>query len=124
SSNFKGPLQILSGLYYEKRTTRISAFLSFQYQSPAPPGTLFDNFERYAELKQAAAFGEATLSLFDDRLKLVAGTRYFKFDYSLPLEEEPLGVPTANEGRSSSISGNTWKASISYKFNDEFYVYG
>lgn len=126
TSAFKGPFQFLGGVYYENRRFDTNNTFAFQYsQSPIPPQSSFalgsllsKNFQR-----QLAFFGEASLQMFDDKLTLTGGGRYFKFNLGVPLATA-FGVVQGNQGQRASITGTNWKGSISYEINDSFFVYG
>jgi len=126
TSAFQGPFQILGGAYYENRRFETNNTFAFQYrQSPMPPQSSFalgplltKNYQR-----QIALFGEASLKLFDDKLTLTGGGRYFKFNLGIPLATA-FGVVQSNQGRRASITGTNWKGSISYEIDKSFFVYG
>lgn len=126
TSAFKGPLQLLGGAYYENRRFETNNTFAFQYrQSPIPPQSslalgplLTKNYQR-----QIALFGEASLKLFDDKLTLTGGGRYFKFNLGIPLATA-FGVVQSNQGSRASITGTNWKGSISYEIDKSFFIYG
>jgi iron complex outermembrane receptor protein len=126
TSAFKGPFQVLGGAYYENRRYNTTTNVAFQYpQSPIPPQGNFglgyihtQNFQR-----QLAFFGEATLKLFDDRLTLLGGGRYFKFDIGVPVSVTN-GAAATNQGASAKINGTNWKGSASFEVSKSIFVYG
>jgi outer membrane receptor protein involved in Fe transport len=67
-------------------------------------------------------FGELSYDLFE-QLTITLGARYFDFDISVPVQTN-FGVPTAQQGVGASINDTTYKANLSYKLNDQFFVYG
>jgi iron complex outermembrane receptor protein len=126
TSAFKGPVQLLGGVYYENRRFDTNNTFAFQYrQSPIPPQSSFalgplltKNFQR-----QLAFFGEASLTMLDDKLTLTGGGRYFKFNLGVPLATA-FGVVQGNQGQHATITGTNWKGSISYEINKSFFAYG
>ena len=121
-SDFRGPVQIIAGLYYEDRSAHHERVIRWAAPQPVPPGTFFYTDDITNTEKQTAVFGELAFNPWDP-LTLTVGARYFKFKQAIE-RNRVLGVPTGSEGRRASVDGVNWKVNLSYEFTPELFAYG
>ncbi|WP_411339617.1 TonB-dependent receptor [Sphingopyxis sp. J-6] len=132
TSGWEGPLQLVSGIYYEDRSEHI--FANIRYSGTVTTGPAYDDIavslgegpERELVTKQFAAFGEAAFTPWDP-LTLTVGARYYRFNTSYPIFRDQYVEPVivnGLQGFKSSVDGVNWKVNLAYKPNDEIFLYG
>ena len=132
TSGWEGPLQLVSGIYYEDRSEHI--FANIRYSGTVTTGPVYDDIavslgegpERELVTKQFAAFGEAAFTPWDP-LTLTVGARYYRFNTSYPIFRDQYVDPVivnGLQGFKSSVDGVNWKVNLAYKPNDEIFIYG
>lgn len=119
ASDWGGPLQVIAGLYYEKRKAVTNRNARWNGVGPTPPGR-FLRIDRFGtDQKQYAAFGEASLTPWDP-LTVTVGARYFKFDQtSLASTLGSVSSPPRN----ASIDGVNWKVNLAFKPSEQVFLY-
>jgi outer membrane receptor protein involved in Fe transport len=125
ASDFDLPVQLIAGLYYEKRRTITDAVVRYAgtvSPIPNPVVAVPITSENESLAKQYAAFGELAFTPWDP-LTLTVGARYFKFKQAI-LVARTLGVPNRTEGTRASVDGVNWKVNLAYKASDEVFIYG
>ena len=139
SSQLEGPLQFISGLYYEDFELQddltgewfgSEAGLAASIFNPVkgglgPNGLLLAYdfpISRTQTLEQKAIFGELVYSL-NDQWELSAGARRFDYDRKDINRGNYFGGDIAGSEVDSSESGNTFKANVSFTPSDDALMY-
>ena len=128
ASQWEGPLQFVTGLYYEDREVEreiVWAWSGDQSIDPYPPSGLpVIRNHSVGTVKQTAAFGEVTYAL-SDQWETTFGARYF--DYELEeIDSFLLKAEVVRENRRtlSDDKGQTYKGALSYTPNEDLLIYG
>lgn len=128
ASQLDGPLQFVTGLYYEDRESSGRQFFDWS-GTPDPavienaigtPNSATDVIERDA-LEQKAIFGEISYA-FNDTLTATVGARQFEYDQ----DEFDVGLglfPSPETRRTGSNKEESYKVNISYKPTDDMLYY-
>ncbi|MDT9599811.1 TonB-dependent receptor [Sphingosinicella rhizophila] len=129
SSDFKGPFQVVAGLFYEKRDFEgVSAgyYVDPDEGLPARPPEPFFVQPSEQFVRNSAAFVNATFDV-TDRLTAEAGIRFYKMkrrnetELVLDVFGRPLGPQPTQRAKSD---GNVKRFQLSYEINDDVLVYG
>ena len=136
SSNFEGPFQVVTGLYYEDqerkfevRSVRINAngdaIIPNGYGDPIIPEAFIQGRRASTKFKQYAFFGELSYD-FTDRFQGLVGLRQF---HSKQVEEgittfpfggfPPAGPPAADPVLEGTENKLTKKLTLSYKITED-----
>ncbi len=148
ASAFEGPVQFLTGAYYEDRDSvsydgegfsgalskaldyvEAAGFAVPPVPDDAPEGfvwTLWHQDDQPSPLTQKALFGELSYDI-TDRLTATVGIRHYEYDQSYQVVVNGFynGVitPQLTTDLSRSFKGETYKANLSWKPNDDTLVY-
>lgn len=120
ASQFSGPLQFVSGLYYEdEERDQLSTLFWGGSESPPPALPVLSEFDTFTEVEQWAFFGEISYAV-NEQLNATLGARHF--DYDRNRVQAVFGSPGVPEEKKES--GQTYKVNLSYTPNDDTLLYG
>ena len=127
SSQWEGPLQLVSGLYYEDIQKELHTFWSW---GGDPSGNLYPNpesprskFDRVDKTEQKAIFGELSYH-FTEQWEGTVGGRYF--DYEVDSEASLIfrGNDLPQDLKGVEETGQNYKAAVNYAANEDLLIYG
>ena len=124
SSNFQGPLQLLTGLYYEDRENELD--LGDRWSGDSTFGDSDEiAFRSQVELpiEQKAIFGEMTYA-FNEQTTATLGARHFEFERENNSILSFLGFVFSEEEARAESSEQSYKFNLSYQPSDELLLYG
>lgn len=130
-SDLGGRFEYVIGAFYQNSKRDFESNVISTDLNGVPNGTEPDIFGRISsfDIDQVAFFGEVTFDI-TDRLEGLFGIRYFDYDQnSFSMETLPFGgfdpgdEPMPDPARSASDSDVNYKASLSYRVNDNANLY-
>lgn len=129
ATKFDGPLNGVAGVMYQNRKIHIDNRFRQIDNAGRPIDTVALWYNRTAdfELKQIAAFGEATYT-FNDKLSVLAGLRVFKNErHDISTSVVPfmrvLGQAGAQDNVNSEESKAIYKGQVTYKHTEDMTFY-
>ena len=133
-SDFDGPIQLLTGIYYEDRESSRDFHNSFSGEPefeddvlalflPPPLPEKFENRQTLvADIKQTAFYGELVYQLSEQFVATIGG-RYFEYEQDAPTTLSGI-FGNSFTPNSTDDSGTTYKFNLSYRPADDVLVYG
>lgn len=114
-TDFEGPFNFVGGALYTdtKSTTFVDQRNTDPLFSTLVGTDLWIGANAVTNGEQLSFFGEGQLSLYDDRLRLAAGIRYFEQDFDLPLNPAIGEVPVVGVVIDNVIYGGLEKIEVS-----------
>jgi outer membrane receptor protein involved in Fe transport len=129
SSNWKGPVQVLVGAYYQNEDRKDGSYWASVDPNTGLPGanpTVFLSRTSFTQLDQKALFGEVTWNV-TDKLSATYGLRWFDYDVtqdaSRIVDFQSVPGPGAGPTFKFGESGTTSRYNVSYKLIDGLLAY-
>ena len=122
SSELSGPVQFMTGIYYEDREIDSSDLWEWSGDPLLEPGFILSALDITRSTKQKAVFGELSYTV-TEQLTATVGGRYFDYESAEISTQTFFGFPGVTP-TDIAETGQTYKANLSYTPNEDMLIYG